>query len=214
MERAGGNPVLAAERDQLRRSREYLNLMREDVLSLKAMGGDPVSEEFLKADLYHRAEALKDIPDTPLFFGRLDYAPAESGSPESGAAPEPLTGSEDVAGHSFHIGRRHVHDPDGSPAVIDWRAPVSRPFYRASKADPMNLALRRRFGFSGGELTAYEDELFGARSAEYDLPSQPSQILISEIERPRSGPMRDIVATIQPDQDDILRAGAGQTVCV
>jgi DNA helicase IV len=213
-ERAGDDPVLTAERDQLRRSREFLHLMREDVLSLSAMGGDPVSEEYLKADLYHRAEALKDIPDTPLFFGRLDYAPAESGSPESGAAPEPLTGSEDVAGHSFHIGRRHVHDPDGSPAVIDWRAPVSRPFYRASKADPMNLALRRRFGFSGGELTAYEDELFGGRSAEYDLPSQPSQILISEIERPRSGPMRDIVATIQPDQDDIVRAGAGQTVCV
>ena len=48
--------------------------MREDVLSLRAMGGDPVSEEYLKAELYHRAEALKDIPDAPLFFGRLDYA--------------------------------------------------------------------------------------------------------------------------------------------
>ena len=56
--------------------------MREDVLSLRAMGGDPVSEEYLKADLYHRAEALKDIPDAPLFFGRLDYATAESDSPE------------------------------------------------------------------------------------------------------------------------------------
>ena len=53
-----------------------------------------------------------------------------------------------------------MHAPDGTPAVIDWRAPVSRPFYRASGADPMNLALRRRFGFSGGELTAYEDESF------------------------------------------------------
>ena len=53
--------------------------MREDVLSLTAMGGDPISEEYLKADLYHRAEALKDLPDTPLFFGRLDYAAAEPG---------------------------------------------------------------------------------------------------------------------------------------
>ena len=50
--------------------------MRTDVLSLRAMGGDPVSEEYLKADLYRRAEALKDLPDTPLFFGRLDYRPA------------------------------------------------------------------------------------------------------------------------------------------
>jgi DNA helicase IV len=196
-ERPGVDPVLTAERDQLRRSREYLRLMREDVLSLKAMAGDRVSEEYLKAELYHRAEALKDIPDAPLFFGRLDYdrVPADEG----------------IAGHSFHIGRRHVHAPDGTPAVIDWRAPVSRPFYRASNADPMNLALRRRFGFSGGELTAYEDEHFTEPAAR---PAGASRILIEEIERPRSGPMRDIVATIQPDQDDIVRAGAGQTVCV
>jgi hypothetical protein len=79
----------------------------------------------------------------------------------------------------------------------------------------MNLELRRRFGFSGGELTAYEDELFTpGRSAEKSADHKPSQILIDEIERPRSGPMRDIVATIQPDQDDIVRADAGQTVCV
>jgi hypothetical protein len=222
-ERSGGDPVLTAERDQLGRSREFLRLMREDVMSLKAMGGDPVSEEYLKADLYHRAEALKDIPDAPLFFGRLDYA-NQHGASQHGSD---LAGETDdgVAGHSFHIGRRHVHAPDGTPAVIDWRAPVSRPFYRASAADPMNLALRRRFGFSGGELTAYEDEVFasqaasgaGARGPDRSAHSPrtgPSQILIDEIERPRSGPMRDIVATIQPDQDDIVRAGADQTVCV
>ena len=66
--------ILAAERAHLHGSRESLRLMREDVLSLRALGGDPVSEEYLKADLYRRAEALKDLPDTPLFFGRLDYA--------------------------------------------------------------------------------------------------------------------------------------------
>jgi DNA helicase IV len=245
------DPVLTTEREQLRRSRDYLRLMREDVLSLKAMAGDRVSQEYLKAELYHRAEALKDIPDTPLFFGRLDYA-GQPGSGQPGTG-QPGTGqpgtrksgtrksesglsgtgrsetgiSDDgVAGHSFHIGRRHVHAPDGTPAVIDWRAPVSRPFYRASGADPMNLELRRRFGFSGGELTAYEDELFTTdRSIHSVSPGgrppgtprdehQPSQILINEIERPRSGPMRDIVATIQPDQDDIVRADAAQTVCV
>jgi AAA domain/UvrD-like helicase C-terminal domain len=208
-----GDPVLTEERDELRRSREFLHLMREDVLSLHAMGGDPVSEEYLKAELYHRAEALKDIPDTPLFFGRLDYA----GPPEAGQSD---AGDDGIAGNSFHIGRRHVHAPDGTPAVIDWRAPVSRPFYRASATDPMNLARRRRFGFSGGELTAYEDELFAG--TEGSIPdrsapvaaTRPSRILIDEIERPRSGPMRDIVATIQPDQDDIVRADAAQTVCV
>ncbi|HEY2577581.1 MAG TPA: hypothetical protein VGI74_14840, partial [Streptosporangiaceae bacterium] len=63
------DPVIGAERDHLARSRRFLRLMREDVLSLNALGGDPVSEEYLKADLYRRAEALVDLPDTPLFFG-------------------------------------------------------------------------------------------------------------------------------------------------
>src|SRR4029077_14830981 len=79
---------------------------------------------------------------------------------------------------------------------------------------------RRRFGFSGGGLTAYEDELFAGtedstrdRSAPVAV-TRPSRILIDEIERPRSGPMRDIVATIRPDRDDIVRADAAQTVCV
>src|ERR1700722_9071669 len=66
--------VLAAERKHLSQSREFLRLMRENVLGLRAMGGDPVSEEYLKADLHRRAEVLRDLPDTPLFFGRLDYA--------------------------------------------------------------------------------------------------------------------------------------------
>src|SRR5580704_2463407 len=196
------DPVLAAEREHLRESREFLRLMREDVLALPALGGDRVSIEYLKADLHHRAEALRDIPDAPLFFGRLDYAPGSVWSEEGEAGAD---------GARFHIGRRHVHDPDGHPIVIDWRAPVSRAFYRASQSDPMDLARRRRFGFSGGDLTAYEDEEFGGAAPG---AGQPSRIMLEEIERPRSGPMRDIVATIQPDQDDIVRADADATVCV
>jgi DNA helicase IV len=195
----GEDTVIRAERAHLIQSREFLRLMRVNVLAINPMAGDRVSLEYLKADLYRRAESLRDLPDAPLFFGRLDYGTAEPGS--------------------LHIGRRHVHDLDGTPVVIDWRAPVSRPFYRASQAEPMGLELRRRFGFSGGELTAYEDERFASagaggvatlRSGE----KEPSKLLLAEIERPRSGPMRDIVATIQPDQDDIVRADAGRTVCV
>ena len=88
------DPVLTTEREQLRRSREYLNLMREDVLSLNPMAGDPVSLEYLKAELYHRAEALKDLPDTPLFFGRLDYAgQSETGHPETGYSETGISGT-------------------------------------------------------------------------------------------------------------------------
>jgi DNA helicase IV len=211
--------VLAAEREHLRSSRRYLEVMRTDVLSLRALGGDPVSEEYLKADLYRRAEALRDLPDTPLFFGRLDYRPGALAASRTDAAAgshahqsQADQSQADVPdSEHFHVGRRHVHDTNGTPVVIDWRAPVSRPFYRASQAEPMDLELRRRFGFSGGELTAFEDEQFGPGSGQ---PAVTSRILIEEIERPRSGPMRDIVATIQPDQDDIVRADLEQTVCV
>jgi DNA helicase IV len=247
--------VLAAERAHLLAARQFLRLMRENVLSLQALGGDRVSVEYLKADLHRRAESLHDLPDTPLFFGRLDYSD-EITWPDSNAGASQQTGGQPGGGQAgggqlgggqpggegasgeasrvefgsafpgeqFHIGRRHVHDPEGHPVVIDWRAPVSRPFYRASPAEPMGLAHRRRFGFSGGELTAYEDEDF-TRAGRPDLRERPeprpgepgaavSRILIDEIERPRSGPMRDIVSTIQPDQDDIVRAGADRTVCV
>src|SRR5215510_10966483 len=107
----GEDPVIRAERAYLVESREFLRLMRENVLSINPMAGDRVSLEFLKADLYRRAEALKDLPDAPLFFGRLDYSASDD--------PE-------LVGVALHIGRRHVHDPEGTPAVIDWRAPVSR----------------------------------------------------------------------------------------
>jgi DNA helicase IV len=235
------DPVIEAERSHLIQSRKYLRLMREDVLSLRALGGDPVSEEYLKADLYRRTEALRDLPDTPLFFGRLDYreppwatepttggfadcvqaGPATTGRAPVGRAPvsrAPVGSAQageavaGTGGERFYIGRRHVHDPGGHPVVIDWRAPVSRPFYRASQGEPMGLDRRRRFGFAGGELTAYEDEDFAGLGAA--AAGGVSRILLEEIERPRSGPMRDIVATIQPDQDDIVRAGADETICV
>jgi DNA helicase IV len=204
----GEDTVIADERAHLARSRDFLHLMRENVLELakNPMAADRVSLEYLKADLWRRAEALKDLPDAPLFFGRLDYS-------------ELASNDEDFVGRDFHIGRRHVHDKDGTPVVLDWRAPVSRPFYRASQTDPMGLSLRRRFGFAGGGLTAYEDERFSGqrettgRSAD-SAPQPASNLLIAEIERPRSGPMRDIVATIQPEQDDIVRADAATTVCV
>src|SRR3712207_7249104 len=87
---------------------------------------------------------------------------------------------------------------------------MSRAFYQASAAEPQGLVRRRRFGFSGGELTSYEDEPLGGPGSH----DGPSALLRAEIERPRSGPMRDIVATIQPDQDDIVRAPLSESICV
>jgi DNA helicase IV len=190
------DPQVAAEREHLERSRAALRAMREDTLALKAQGGSGWSTEVLNLALQARAAALVDRSDVPLFFGRLDYArDAES----------------EFHGEHFYVGRRHVHDAHGDPMVVDWRAPVSLAFYRASVKEPMGLGLRRRFGFSGGVLTAIEDEPFGTGEREHE---GGSQILRQEIERPRTGPMRDIVATIQPEQDEIVRADLSTSICV
>ncbi|MGW2651227.1 HelD family protein [Streptomyces sp. NPDC001393] len=175
--------------------------MREDVesLDIRDVTANWVNAEVLSRQINERIRALADLSDTPLFFGRLDFLHAPGADRAEGAE-----------GEQFYIGRRHVHDADGDPMVIDWRAPVSQPFYRASKKDPMDVGLRRRFGYTGGDLTAYEDEHLSdpAESA------STSKLLQQEIERPRVGPMRDIVATIQPEQDEIVRSGLGGTVCV
>jgi DNA helicase IV len=199
---------LTRERAHLAASRAALRAMRDRTASLEAHGGDRISTEFLKLALYRRMKALEDDPDVPLFFGRLDLDPNTS---DAG----PRRTSERTRGERFYIGRRHVNDDRGEPLVIDWRASMSRPFYRASRTEPMGVRVRRRFGFQHGELTAIEDETLAGSSPRSPGPtSDGSSILEAEIERPRTGPMRDIVATIQPEQDDIVRADLSDTVCV
>ncbi|MEV5377111.1 AAA family ATPase [Streptomyces nondiastaticus] len=198
---SNANDPLERERAHLSSSRAALRAMREDVeaLDIKDVTANWVNAAVLERQIEDRITALADLAHTPLFFGRLDYTHAPGADQAEGAE-----------GEQFYIGRRHVHDADGDPMVIDWRAPVSQPFYRASKKEPMDVRLRRRFGYTGGDLTAYEDEdLTDTAGAD-----RASKLLQAEIERPRVGPMRDIVATIQPEQDEIVRAGIGGTVCV
>ncbi|WP_374308720.1 AAA family ATPase [Streptomyces sp. MMS20-AI2-20] len=207
---APADDPLARERSHLSASRAALRAMREDVeaLDIRDVTANWVNAEVLQRQIEERIKALADLSDTPLFFGRLDYlhAPgAEQAEGAEGERPQP-----EAAYRTLHIGRRHVHDADGDPMVIDWRAPVSQPFYRASKKDPMDVGLRRRFGYTGGDLTAYEDEHLSDPAE----AATTSKLLQQEIERPRVGPMRDIVATIQPEQDEIVRSGLSGSVCV
>ncbi|MEV6961029.1 UvrD-helicase domain-containing protein [Streptomyces sp. NPDC051207] len=177
--------------------------MRADVesLDIRDVTANWVNAQILERQIAARVKALADLSDTPLFFGRLDYLHAPGA--------ERADRTEETDGR-FYIGRRHVHDADGDPMVVDWRAPVSQPFYRASRKDPQGIALRRRFGYTGGDLTAYEDEHLSDPAE----AAATSRLLQQEIERPRVGPMRDIVATIQPEQDEIVRSGLSGTVCV
>ncbi|WP_229071760.1 AAA family ATPase [Actinoplanes sp. DH11] len=182
---------LTAERTHLADSRAALRRMRDRARSLFATGdkvaGDAYTAEQLGRHMARRVKELADDPDTPLFFGRLD-----------------------IEESAYHVGRRHVTDDAGEPMVLDWRAPLSRSFYRASVRDPQGVATRRRFGFVRGELTSFEDEHLD-RGEELGTSSR---ILTAEIERPRVGPMRDIVATIQPEQDELVRADLGDSICV
>ncbi|WP_433066105.1 HelD family protein [Dactylosporangium sp. CS-033363] len=181
---------LATERAHLDASRQALKRMRERAEDLFATGdqvaGDPFAAETLGRALARRIADLADNPDTPLFFGRLD-----------------------IEEHQYHVGRRHVTDAVGEPMVLDWRAPLSRRFYQASAVDPQDVDVRRRFGFVKGELTSFEDEHLKKGEEQ-----GTSQILLDEIERPRVGPMRDIVATIQPEQDALVRAELDESICV
>ncbi|WP_406343898.1 HelD family protein [Streptomyces sp. NBC_00648] len=192
---------LSRERAHLSESRAALRAMREDVenLDIKDVTANWVNAAVLQRQIDDRIKALADLSHTPLFFGRLDYLHAPGAELAEGAE-----------GERFYIGRRHVHDAGGDPMVIDWRAPVSQPFYRASKKDPQDIGLRRRFGYTGGDLTAYEDE----HLTDPAEAATTSKLLQAEIERPRVGPMRDIVATIQPEQDEIVRSGLTGSVCV
>nr|WP_296073537.1 AAA family ATPase [uncultured Actinoplanes sp.] len=182
---------LTAEREHLAESRAALARMRGRAEELFDAGsdvaGDAFAAESLGRQLSRRVAELADDPATPLFFGRLD-----------------------IDATAYHVGRRHVTDDAGEPMVLDWRAPLSRSFYRASVRDPQGVATRRRFGFVKGELTSFEDEHLD-RGEELGTNSR---ILTAEIERPRVGPMRDIVATIQPEQDELVRANLEDSICV
>ncbi|MFF1305647.1 HelD family protein [Streptomyces sp. NPDC058307] len=161
---------------------------------VSASGADA---EVLGYQLRSQAKEMRELPEGPLFFGKLEF--------DRG----------DHAGQAYHLGRLRISEhPAAPPLVVDWRAPVSRAFYQASAHDPQGVAVRRRFGWAPGstgdsaDLTGLEDEHLG------NGESGPSAIVAREIERPRVGPMRDIAATIQPEQDDLVRSDLSVSVCV
>jgi DNA helicase IV len=138
----------------------------------------------------HRLEQL-DIGREPLCFGRIDEL-AENGH----------------GADTFYIGRLAVSDVDQEPLVVDWRAPIAEPFYRATGRHPMGLRRRRHFATDGPRITGIEDEVFTADGVEGNggLELAGPGALLAALDRSRSGRMRDIVATVQREQDEIIRA--------
>lgn len=201
--------ALRAERAHHDDCRAALAAMVEGAAEQVVVGEDVSASgadaEVLGHQLRSQAKALRELPPGPLFFGRLDFA---RDHPEHGGLP-------------YHLGRlRLTESPAAPPLVVDWRAPVSRAFYQASARDPQGVAVRRRFGWAPGstgetaDLTGFEDERLAGGGGEGDGTLRPDGIVARELERPRVGPMRDIAATIQPEQDDLVRAALADSVCV
>ncbi|MGW0598331.1 HelD family protein [Streptomyces sp. NPDC002776] len=195
------NDLLRSERAHHDRCRAALDAMvagaGEQVIVGEDVSASGADAEVLGYRLRSRAKEMRELPEGPLFFGRLDF------------------GDGAHAGQGYHVGRvRITEHPAAPPLVVDWRAPVSRAFYQASARDPQGVAVRRRFGWAPGsrgdsaDLTGLEDEHLGRGE------SRVSEIVTREIERPRVGPMRDIAATIQPEQDDLVRADLAVSICV
>ena len=145
-----------------------------------------------------------NIGDRSLVFGRIDPA---------------------GTGERFYIGRVGLWDADHDPILVDWRAPVAEPFYRATGREPLGLERRRHFASRGSTLLGIEDEFFGEKAAigldladrDFDGAAGPpgdgrldgrpgSGALIASLEAARTGRLSDIVSTIQSEQDRVIRS--------
>ncbi len=106
------------------------------------------------------------------------------------------------------IGRLGLTDSDGSRLLIDWRSPAAEAFFGATHANPMGLASRRRYRWQGGRITDYWDEVFTADGLESHAALDDQSAFIASLGTNRSERMRDVLGTIQADQDAIVRAGS------
>jgi DNA helicase IV len=197
------HPDLAAEQAYIDNAYRSLERTREEATRLRSMvevgkGGTEQARwerEMIEGNIAQRLASLQ-LGDASLVFGRIDRTSRDGGD-------------------SYYIGRLAVSDERREPLVVDWRAPVAEPFYRATGREPMGLVRRRHFATRGRQLLAIEDELFGESAGllggELSVVDEGREIrgrstLITALEEARTGRLSDIVATIQGEQDEIIRA--------
>jgi hypothetical protein len=111
-------------------------------------------------------------------------------------------------GEPVYIGRLGLRDSTGRPLLIDWRSPAAEPFFGATHANPMGLASRRRYRWTRGRISDYWDEVFTPDGFEGHAALDDQSAFIASLGSNRSGRMRDVLGTIQADQDAIIRAGS------
>ncbi|MEY2959017.1 MAG: hypothetical protein RLZZ01_1585 [Actinomycetota bacterium] len=212
------HPELAAEQAYIDRAYACLERSREVAWRLRDLSEADLGGTFqarFERNAFDEALVKRltelDLGRAALVFGRIDRVGEDDAADPTA---EPVT-------ESFHIGRLAVADEEAEPVVVDWRAPVAAPFYRATGREPMGLVRRRHFWVDGGTLLGLEDELFGEghlglghdEGLDAATPIAGSatglrgySTLIAAIEKGRTGALGDIVATIQSEQDEIIRS--------
>jgi DNA helicase IV len=188
------DPELAQEQDYVEAAYARLEAMRAAAERVRAAYADVRAggthqarlERDIAWDVTQRRLTDLDIGESPLLFGRLDM--------------------EDLA--RWYIGRIAVEDDTHTPLVVDWRAPVAEPFYRATAVAPMGVIRRRHLiTRRGREVVGLDDEVFDQSTADAEgLQVAGEGALLAALERNRTGRMGDIVATIQAEQDEAIRA--------
>lgn len=185
---------IAAEQAYVDAAYGRLDAMRSSAASVREAYADVRSggthqarlERDIAYDVTARRLAELDIGASPLVFGRLDEGD----------------------GNTWYVGRLAVDDDAHTPLVIDWRAPIAEPFYRATAVAPMGVARRRHLlTRDGRDVIGLDDEVFdpdAAIAAGFTVAGEGA--LLAALERHRTGRMGDIVATIQAEQDEAIRA--------
>jgi DNA helicase IV len=166
-------------------AREGLSLYQSDRNSyVREEDGTGLYERDVFAFQAARRLAVLDAEQEGLVFGRLDR----------------------TDGEVRYVGRIGVRDADYEPLVIDWRAPAAEPFYRATPSDPMEVIRRRVLHCRGDRVVGIEDDLLDGENADRELVVIGEGALLAALTRARDHTMRDIVATIQAEQDEAIRA--------
>ncbi|WP_406726160.1 RNA polymerase recycling motor ATPase HelR [Streptomyces sp. GD-15H] len=117
-----------------------------------------------------------------------------------------IVGADDS--EPVYIGRLGLTDSTGRRLLLDWRSPAAEPFFAATHANPMGLASRRRYRWTGGRISDYWDEVFTPDGLEGHAALDDHSAFIASLGGNRSARMRDVLGTIQADQDAIVRAGS------
>ena len=164
---------------------------------VQAPGG--IGQEAMDRDLeVHRLAArLRTLRrfGLDLCLGRI--VPAGNPADDSAGSPGPV-----------YVGRLGLTDSSGRRLLLDWRSPAAEPFFGATHANPMGLASRRRYRWTRGRISDYWDEVFTPDGLEGHAALDDQSAFIASLGASRSGRMRDVLGTIQADQDAIIRAGS------